>query len=144
MVGGQVLDLSLEAGGVAALGALEDMHARKTAALFGAACEMGAIAAGREAALRARSAAYGLALGLLFQAVDDLLDVTGDAATLGKTPGKDAALERPTLVGALGLEGARQRAEELARAARERAEAIACGPGTPLHGLVDFVLARRA
>ena len=144
MVGGQVLDLSLEARGEAGLEALSDMHRRKTAALFAAAAEMGAIAAGRDATTRASAAAYGEALGLLFQAVDDLLDVTGDALTLGKTPGKDAVLARPTLVRALGQPGAAARARALAAAARERAGALAFGPGTAPHDLVDFVLARRA
>ncbi len=144
MVGGQVLDLSLEARGEAELEALADMHRRKTAALFAAAGEMGAIAAGREAPTRAHAAAYGEALGRLFQAVDDLLDVTGDAATLGKTPGKDAALARPTLVRALGLAGARAHAEQLAATARARAQELGFEPGSAPHELVDFVLARRA
>ncbi len=144
MVGGQVLDLSLETRGAAALEVIVDMHRRKTAALFAAAAEMGAIAAGRDAATRARAAAYGEAIGGLFQAVDDLLDVTGDARTLGKTPGKDAALERPSLVRALGLAGAEGRARELADGARARAAALSFGPGTAAFELVDFVLARRA
>jgi len=142
MVGGQALDLALEVTSGAPLSALEDMHRRKTAALFAAAAEMGAIAAGVEGARRRACAAYGLALGLLFQAVDDLLDVTGDAATLGKTPGKDAALERPTLVAALGLAGARARAAELAEEVRGRARELGFGPASPLHELSDFVLER--
>jgi geranylgeranyl pyrophosphate synthase len=144
MVGGQALDLSLELAeedGEGALGRLEDMHRRKTAALFAAACEMGAIVAGRPEA-RARCAAYGEPLGLLFQAVDDLLDVTGDAATLGKTTGKDAAQARPSLVRALGVAGTRAHAEFLSNAAREKARAVPSGPGKPLHDLVDLVLAR--
>lgn len=144
MVGGQVLDLSLETRGAAALEVIVDMHRRKTAALFAAAAEMGAIAARREPATRARAAAFGEAIGSLFQAVDDLLDVTGDARTLGKTPGKDAALERPSLVRALGLPGAETRARALAEGARARAAALSFGPGTAPFELVDFVLARRA
>ena len=70
--------------------------------------------------------------------------MTGDAATLGKTPGKDARLDRPTLVRALGLAGARKRAEERVEEVRERARALGCGPGTALFELADFVLARRA
>lgn len=148
MVGGQALDLALgveaRASAEAELELIVDSHRRKTAALFGAAAEMGAIAAGRDAALRARAASYGEAVGRLFQAVDDLLDVTGDALTLGKTPGKDAALARPTLVRALGLAGARKGAEELAAAARARARELGFGPGTAPHDLCEFVLARRA
>jgi geranylgeranyl pyrophosphate synthase len=141
MVGGQVLDLGLVARGAGGLPALEDMHARKTAALFAAACEMGAIAAGRDGETRRRCADFGRVLGLLFQAVDDLLDVTGDVRTLGKTPGKDAALARPTLVGTLGFAGARARALELAAQARSRARALAI---PEVGDLVDFVLSREA
>ncbi|HEX6885379.1 MAG TPA: farnesyl diphosphate synthase [Planctomycetota bacterium] len=145
MVGGQVLDLTLAPQeGALAAAALEAVHARKTAALFAAAAEMGTIAAGREAATRAQAAEFGRVLGSLFQAVDDLLDVTGDAATLGKTPGKDLALARPTLVRALGLEGARRRAAELAAAARARAQALGAGAGAPLAELVELVHSRRA
>jgi geranylgeranyl pyrophosphate synthase len=143
MVGGQVLDLSLEAGGARTCDAVEGMHAKKTAALFAAACEMGAISAGR-AEKRAAAAAYGRELGLLFQAVDDCLDVTGDAQTLGKSPGKDAELARATLVAALGLAGARARAEERARTLRKSAEALGFAPNSALHALADFVLERRA
>jgi farnesyl diphosphate synthase len=56
---------------------------------------------------------YGAALGLAFQVVDDVLDVTADSATLGKTAGKDAAQAKPTYVSVLGLEGAQRRANEL-------------------------------
>jgi geranylgeranyl pyrophosphate synthase len=141
MVGGQVLDLALAPG--EPLAALEDMHRRKTAALFAAACEMGAIAAERGERERALARAYGEALGLEFQAVDDLLDVTGDAATLGKTPGKDLALARPSVALALGLDRARARAEELAARARERAQALGVGPDSALLEFPAFVLARR-
>jgi farnesyl diphosphate synthase len=140
MVGGQALDLLLprEAG----LAALADMHARKTAALFGAAAEMGAAAAGAPEKLAGRAREYGLALGLCFQATDDLLDVSGDAATLGKTPGKDARLRRATLVTLLGVEGARREADRLAAEARAAAGRFG---GPPLLGwLVDAVRARRA
>ena len=143
MVGGQVLDLTLERAG-ADLDVLLDMHARKTAALFAAAAEMGAIAAGARDERRVLARAYGRALGLSFQAVDDLLDVTGDARTLGKTPGKDAALARATLVAAVGLERGRAKAQELGNAARASAAALGWGSGALGTRIVDFVLARRA
>jgi len=152
MVGGQVLDLALELGGrgprvPASTGpdvdAVLDMHARKTAALFSAAAEMGAVVAGASSAERGLAATFGRALGVAFQAVDDLLDVTGDARTLGKTPGKDAALERATLVAALGVEGARARAGELGRAAREALAALRWKEDGPAGRLIDFVLLRR-
>jgi farnesyl diphosphate synthase len=146
MVGGQVLDLTLPQDATAV--DLRDMHARKTAALFGAAAEMGAIAAAATPPIRAAAREYGLALGLCFQATDDLLDVTGDAATLGKTPGKDARLARATAVTLLGLEGARAEARELAAIARAAAEALvpeAAEDGVArARGLVDLVLGREA
>jgi geranylgeranyl pyrophosphate synthase len=143
MVGGQSLDLSLETDACGDVEAILDMHGRKTAALFAAAAEMGAIAAGASADERAQAASFGRALGLSFQAVDDLLDVTGDADTLGKTPGKDAALERATLVAAAGLEGTREKAAELSGAAHAALARLAW-PATGLAGqLVDYVLERR-
>jgi geranylgeranyl pyrophosphate synthase len=143
-----VLDLaSSEApaeSGPEARAAVHRIHSLKTAALFGAAAELGAIAANADEERCRGAAAFGRALGLAFQATDDLLDVTGDAATLGKTPGKDAALERSTLVAALGLPTAREEAERLAGGAREVARALPGSEPELLEALVGFVLARRA
>lgn len=140
MVGGQSLDLASHEG--VGVEAVREIHTRKTAALIGAAAEMGAIAAGAEDAARSAWRRYGLALGACFQAIDDVLDVTGDAGTLGKTPGKDEAGEKATLVSALGLEGAaleaRQHAEEAASLAME---AGAAEQGLAV-GLVGYFLAR--
>jgi farnesyl diphosphate synthase len=141
MVGGQVLDLAAEAG-AAERGQVEEIHARKTAALFGAAAEMGAIVARAGEARRAAARAYGLALGRCFQATDDILDVTGDARTLGKTPGKDARERRPTLVAALGIEAARAEAERLGNLARDAALALPCRRGDIAWDLAGHVLAR--
>ena len=136
MVGGQVLDL--EPGSEL----VEEIHRRKTAALLGAAAEMGALCAAMpdEALMRARL--FGIALGRAFQATDDILDVTGTSASLGKTPGKDQRAAKPTLVAALGLEGARSRARELAQGARIAAQLLGERPGGRLHELVDLVLDR--
>ncbi|TAJ17348.1 MAG: polyprenyl synthetase family protein [Planctomycetota bacterium] len=148
MVGGQVLDLessaasesgaSIDADGVRAI------HARKTAALIAAACELGALFGGARAATRGAARAYGHALGLCFQAVDDCLDVTGDAATLGKTPGKDQRLARGTLVAALGLERARAEADAQAQRARDALARLGEPvPPRPLD-LLELVLQRRS
>ena len=156
MVGGQVLDLfgggdrspaGFEVSSERAPetpGSLADVHARKTAALFRAAAEMGAVVAGGDADARQRARSYGRALGLCFQAVDDLLDVTGDAQTLGKTPGKDEILDRRTLVATVGFEEGRVRARELAAEARHFAQELGFGAGQPGHELVDFVLGRQS
>jgi geranylgeranyl pyrophosphate synthase len=143
MVGGQVLDLAPTSGRVTR-GHVEEIHRLKTAALIAAASEMGACAAGAARGDRERAQAYGLALGRCFQAVDDVLDVTGDAATLGKTPGKDADLGKPTLVAALGLEGARAEAARLAREAERTALELPAEPGTLPYDLLGQLLDRRA
>jgi len=137
MVGGQVLDLETE-GHETSAAEVERIHRTKTAALLGAAAELGALtgAGGDPAAARA----FGLELGLCFQAMDDVLDVTGDAATLGKTPGKDADVQKGTLVAALGLEGARGAAARHAAMAREAARPL--GLGSLAVGLVDALLER--
>jgi|APIni6443716594_1056825.scaffolds.fasta_scaffold49647_2 farnesyl diphosphate synthase len=118
MAGGQAIDLA--AVGVALpLPELETMHARKTGALIRAAVRLGAAAGpALPPAEVAALDAYAAAAGLAFQVVDDVLDVEGSAATLGKTAGKDAAAGKPTFVSALGLAGARDRAEALRTAAR--------------------------
>jgi len=140
MVGGQTLDLSLKSTDPGELG---DMHDRKTGALFAAACEMGALAAGAGASTCRLAGQYGQDLGRAFQATDDLLDVTGDAGTLGKTPGKDRTLSRPTLVAALGLEKAQAKARDFGEAARESLKALGWGPDHLAGFFVEFVLSRR-
>ncbi len=143
MVGGQVLDL--EPGAQArSRERVGEIHRRKTAALLGAAMELGTIAAGADGGRRLAARRFGLALGLAFQATDDILDVTGTAATLGKTPGKDARAEKPTLVAALGLEGARSEARRLAEAAHDAAVALGSGPEARFEALVELVLDRES
>src|SRR5699024_6897741 len=93
MCGGQALDLAATGTGTG-LQALARLHARKPGALSRAAVRLGAIAAGVDAATRERLDRFADALGLAFQVRDDLLDVEGDSATLGKTPGKDAAQDK--------------------------------------------------
>lgn len=116
MAGGQAIDLA-SVGCAVDAAVLRDMHRRKTGALLAASVRMGAAAAGlspQSAAWQALGT-YGEALGLAFQIVDDVLDVTADATTLGKTAGKDAAANKPTYVALLGLEGARAEALVLHR-----------------------------
>jgi geranylgeranyl diphosphate synthase, type II len=93
---------------------LEAYHAAKTGALFGAAAAMGAIAAGAEPETWRR---FGERLGAAYQAADDLADVVGEASRLGKTVGRDAALDRPSVVRVHGVEGAKGRILELANEA---------------------------
>ena len=113
MAGGQAIDL-MAVGRALSLAELETMHRCKTGALIKAAVELGALC-GRslvDAELRALSD-YAAAAGLAFQVVDDVLDVEGSSATLGKTAGKDAASNKPTYVALLGLDEARSYARTL-------------------------------
>ena len=112
MAGGQAIDLA-SVGLALDESALRRMHLMKTGALLQGSVMMG-VACG-EAPATAQDALrnYGAALGLAFQVVDDMLDVTQDSATLGKTAGKDAAQSKPTYVSLMGLAGARAHADDL-------------------------------
>ncbi len=112
MVGGQLLDLRAEGRRVGDA-ELEGIHLGKTARLIEASCVLGGTAAGSDAAGLARLGRFGRWLGLAFQVVDDILDVTGTAQSMGKTGGRDEALGKATYAGLLGLEGARARARDL-------------------------------
>jgi len=112
MIGGQLRDLAGE--GVAlSLAEREAVHSAKTAALITASVRMGAIAAGGDRAEIEALDRYGRSIGLAFQIMDDVLDLTSTTVTLGKTAGRDAALGKSTYPALLGVEGARKRAEGL-------------------------------
>jgi farnesyl diphosphate synthase len=87
------------------------MHTLKTGALLAASVSLGAIVANAHAQQWVCLNDYGRMMGLAFQVVDDILDVTADSSQLGKTPGKDAAANKPTYVSLLGLNEARQLAD---------------------------------
>ena len=108
MAGGQALDLAA-VGQQISEAALMQMHAGKTGALIRSAVTLGALAGSASTATSMRLDRYAEALGLAFQIRDDLLDVEGDSATLGKTAGKDAAAAKPTYVSMLGSDASRQR-----------------------------------
>jgi geranylgeranyl diphosphate synthase type II len=124
MVGGQAIDLQA-AGQVPAHAltldgdGLRAMHARKTGALIRAAAVCGAIMAGADQTLAGAIDRYATDIGLAFQIVDDILDVEGDAAALGKTAGKDAAAAKPTYPALFGLERSRALAADCLARARQ-------------------------
>ena len=141
MAGGQAIDLAA-VGRQLSLTELEQMHRRKTGALITTRVLLGAYAAdippGAQLAALQR---YGDELGLAFQIQDDILDVTGDVAAIGKQPGADAARAKPTYPSLLGLTQSRA----LAVAARDRAIANLSGLGLHtdlLEGLAHFVVDR--
>ena len=112
MAGGQAIDLA-SVGAKLSESELREMHRLKTGALLRASVMMGAVFADLPRAALAALEAYGDAIGLAFQVVDDILDVTSDSATLGKTAGKDANQDKPTYVSVLGLERSGRYAQEL-------------------------------
>ncbi len=115
MIGGQLQDLIAENVQVDSLEALERIHRAKTGALMSAACSVAGMAAGApDPAVRALGA-FGSDVGLAFQIVDDVLDVTASTAELGKTAGRDAVLGKSTYPALLGVDGAMKRAVALAR-----------------------------
>jgi farnesyl diphosphate synthase len=113
----------------------------KTAALISTACAMGAMAAGAPPAVVRALAEYGRNLGLAFQIVDDLLDVTGDPARTGKRTGADEARRKVTYPGVHGEERARALADEAGRAARVELVALP-EDANLLEAFIDFVLER--
>ena len=117
MAGGQAIDLA-SVGQRLNEDQLRQMHRLKTGALLLCSVQMG-VACGHEVSGPVQQALgrFGEVLGLAFQVVDDILDVTADSATLGKTAGKDAAADKPTYVALMGLAGAQRHADELAQEA---------------------------
>jgi farnesyl diphosphate synthase len=143
MVGGQMLDLLAESRPDLSIGAITRLQRLKTGALISFSCTAGAVLGKASDPLRNALSAYAHDLGLAFQIVDDLLDIEGSAAELGKTPGKDAAAGKATFVSILGSERARAQADLLARQAAAHLEPFG-GAADLLRQAAKFVVARRA
>ncbi|MCG8378340.1 MAG: polyprenyl synthetase family protein, partial [Proteobacteria bacterium] len=113
MAGGQAIDLE-SVGKSLNIAELENMHIHKTGALIKASAELGALSAENiDSELFSRISQYAKCIGLAFQIKDDILDIEGDTETLGKPQGSDQALNKPTYPNLLGLEGAKQAANDL-------------------------------
>lgn len=141
MAGGQAIDLASV--GIALNEAqLREMHRLKTGALLQGSVEMGAACGTVSAAALAALRDYGAAIGLAFQVVDDILDVTADSQTLGKTAGKDAAADKPTYVSLLGLDGARAQARQLLADALAALERSGLDDTAALRALAHMVVDR--
>ena len=112
MIGGQQRDLAGE-GLSLSLDEREAIHSAKTGALIAGSIRMGALAAGADEAQMSALERYGRHIGLAFQIMDDVLDVTSTTSTLGKTTGRDAVLGKSTYPALLGVDGARSRAQSL-------------------------------
>ncbi len=143
MAGGQAIDLA-SVGKALSSEQLHDMHRLKTGALLQASVMMGAACGGVTPAAHNALRDYGAAVGLAFQVVDDILDVTADSATLGKTAGKDAAQDKPTFVSLLGLPASRNYAQELLSQAHHSLKASGLRHTDALSALADMLVNRQA
>jgi geranylgeranyl diphosphate synthase type II len=142
MVGGQVVDIESEGRPVGAE-TLDFIHRHKTAALMRAALRAGARLAGASPAALAALGAAGERLGLAFQIVDDILDVEGTLAELGKTAGSDQRKAKATYPAVHGLAASRRRARTLVEEAKRALDELG-PPAEPIRALADFILERRS
>lgn len=141
MVGGQALDIAA-VGKSLTIAELELMHLQKTGALIRAAVLLGAFAGNASATEIDSLTRFANRSGLLFQVVDDILDVDGDTSTLGKTAGKDAYQNKPTYVGLLGLAKTKTLARDLLRESHETLAPFGARAAR-LHELTDFIADRK-
>ncbi len=142
LVGGQAIDLAAVGRDDLTLAELENMHIHKTGALIRASVLLGAFSQPEvEPAVLERLDRYAKCIGLAFQIRDDILDVVGDTATLGKAQGADRALNKPTYPGLLGLDGAREHARALHQEALASLEPLG-SEAEPLRWLAAFIVER--
>lgn len=141
LIGGQVLDLEGE-GRVLSKEELVGIHEAKTAALLVSSLRLGGMTADAKPKQLGALTAYGYSLGLAFQVIDDILDVTQTTRALGKTAGKDEAVNKATYPSVLGLEEARKEAERLTEAALDALE-IFGEKGVRLREIAEWMLLRK-
>ncbi len=142
MVGGQTIDLECENRDVD-LATVEYMHVRKTGALLTASLEAGAVLGGGSPQDVAALKHFGLHFGLAFQITDDILDVEGDAAAMGKTPGSDQARNKRTYPALLGLSQSKEAALQNVEAAVDALKSFN-EKAEPLRAVARYLLVRRA
>ena len=142
MAGGQAIDLA-SVGLPLTSGQLHEMHRLKTGALLQASVMMGAACGTTSPVALKALHTYGAAVGLAFQVVDDILDVTADAATLGKTAGKDAAQDKPTFVSLMGLQASRDYAQQLLVQALASLQTSGLEDTHALQALADMLVNRQ-
>ena len=142
MVGGQMLDMEQTGKAGVPLEEIRRMQSLKTGAMIEASCVCGAILAGADAARIKAVSDYGKHLGRAFQVVDDILDVVGDSASLGKPVGSDEEKGKNTCPAILGVQRSRELAEEDGEKAREALRAFSGPEAAFLLALVDYTLQR--
>jgi farnesyl diphosphate synthase len=145
MAGGQAIDLA-SVGMPLNSAQLHEMHRLKTGALLQVSVLMGACCGSASGEVTNALRDYGAAVGLAFQVVDDILDVTADSATLGKTAGKDAAQDKPTFVSLMGLEASRHYAAQLlaqALGSLDKVDKTSLHGSSALRALADMLVNRQ-
>ncbi len=140
MIGGQVVDLESEGKPISPQ-LLEQIHRSKTGALLTACAKCGGLAAVAGQAEVETLTTYGRKIGLAFQIVDDILDITTSSEHLGKTAGKDAKVKKATYPALYGLEASRAKARELVAASLDEIRFLG-DSAEPLRGIAGFVLSR--
>jgi len=145
LVAGQVVDIQMEGAGGAGAGlqTLQFIHAHKTGALLEAAVVAGAVLGGADEAAVARLGRYAQDIGLAFQVVDDVLDVTATSEQLGKTAGKDQATNKATYPSLLGLEESRAIVDRLTASAKAELATFDPVRAAPLVALADYIASRK-
>ena len=142
MVGGQMIDIYAEQKDFDLAGVTQ-LQALKTGALIRFSAVGGGVIGGGSDDEIAALAAYAEDLGLAFQIVDDILDATQDAETLGKPAGQDAEMDKATFIKILGMDGAKDKAAELVERCKSHLERFG-ERAAPLKGAADFVFERKS
>lgn len=141
MIGGQVMDIEAEGKSID-LDTMRAIHRAKTGAIISASVEFGGIIAGVDEAILESLKAYGYEIGLAFQIIDDILDVTGTSESLGKTAASDIANNKATYVTLMGLNQAKAEANECVRRAKELVARLPLQNGS-LQEIADLIVTRK-
>ena len=141
LIAGQVADLEAE-GRKVKRDQLRFIHENKTAAILKSSIRLGAMSANADAKKLRAVTQFGHGLGLAFQVIDDILDVTQSSEILGKSAGKDIAAKKATYPAVIGLEKSRAEARRLTRQAHDALSVFRDGEAEPLHCLANYLLER--
>ncbi len=141
LIAGQVADLEAEGRDVKR-DQLRFIHENKTAAILKSSVRLGAMSANADSKKLRAITQFGRGLGLAFQVIDDILDVTQTSEILGKSAGKDIAARKATYPAVIGLEKSRAEARRLTRQAHDALSVFRSGEAEPLHGLANYLLER--
>ena len=141
LIAGQVADLEAEGRDVKR-DQLRFIHENKTAAILKSSVRLGAMSANADAKKLRAVTQFGRGLGLAFQVIDDILDITQTSEILGKSAGKDIAARKATYPAVIGLEKSRAEARRLTRQAHDALSVFRSGEAEPLHALANYLLER--